>query len=190
VTAERPTSLEATDAHGRVVRVQFVWHHDRFAHTVTVIAQDRSIPLLASHEGLSDQPWPPSPPLQSLSIESGASGPMALLVGMAGDAHWSLSIAPESGATALVFDVACRAKSLPVFLGSRYRTMVEPHESGESMLFPVLDRHLQVSLPQSEAPPAQVQRTGDGFGIVVDSRHANLLPRTFRWKYRVALVDG
>jgi anti-sigma factor RsiW len=132
---------------------------------------------------------PASPPLQSLSIEPGAAGPVALLVGMAGDAHWSLSVATEAGAAALVFDAACRAKSPPDYLGSRYRTMVEPHGANGTLLLPVLDSHLKVSLLPSDATPAHVQLTGDGFGIVVDSGEANSLPRTFRWKYRVALAD-
>lgn len=189
MTAERTTSLVAADSQGRILRAQFVWHHDRFAHTVSVAAAGRSIPLLASREGQPDQAWPASPPLQSLSIEPGAAGPVALLVGMAGAAHWSLSVATEAGSGALVFDAACRAKSMPLSLGSRYRTMVEPHGANGTVLFPVLDSHLQVSLLPSDAPPAHVQLTGDGFGIVVDSGDADALPRTFRWKYRMALAD-
>ncbi|MBL9123800.1 MAG: hypothetical protein JNG90_09220 [Planctomycetaceae bacterium] len=78
--------------------------------------------VFESIEGTPEEDWPPSPPLQELHLEARPDGKqLALLVGMAGTSHWSLSVEFDPAAGTAVFDVACRVKRAPGGLGSRYR---------------------------------------------------------------------
>src|SRR5436853_5119442 len=92
-----PTSLETHNATGRGLRVAFTRVKDRFAHTVWLLEGDAATPLWASVEGSDADDWPASPALQQLSIETLPDGRrVALLVGMAGTSHWSLSVEPAA----------------------------------------------------------------------------------------------
>jgi hypothetical protein len=113
-------------------KVEFAAIGDRVRHTVyAAIGSDgggasspRWRAVLHSIEGDTDVDWPDSPPLQELHVEQRGGGDVALLVGRAGRSHWSASIgvaASEDGRPSLTFDVACRASSRPVLLGSAYR---------------------------------------------------------------------
>lgn len=74
--------------------------------------------LLESLEGQSGDIWPASPPMQQLLIESRAeAGHVALLVGMAGRSHWSLSVEPLADRVGFRFDAACRLSGPPEWLG-------------------------------------------------------------------------
>lgn len=116
--------VEVLDAAGRGLRVRFNRTADRVAHVVEFIVEGRSVPLLESIEGDSSQNWPVSPPLQQAHFEPRAGlGDVALLVGMAGRSHWSLSVEPEPQAASLLFDAACRVIGAPQQLGSRYRCL-------------------------------------------------------------------
>lgn len=78
--------------------------------------------LLESLEGQSGDIWPGSPPLQQLLIESRAeAGHVALLVGMAGRSHWSLSVEPLADRIGFRFDAACRLSGPPEWLGHAWR---------------------------------------------------------------------
>ena len=78
--------------------------------------------ILESVEGTPNQNWPPSPPLQELHLESRPDGKqLALLVGMAGNSHWSMSVEFDPAAGKALFDVACRVKREPGKLASTYR---------------------------------------------------------------------
>lgn len=118
----RSEVIEAVGSDGRVLRVDFVWRGDRYAHTVSMIDTDGAIvPLLKSIEGETDDNWPASPPLQTLSVENLIDkGRVALLVGMAGRSHWSASIESVHGEAKVVFDLACRHSEAPNRLGSYY----------------------------------------------------------------------
>jgi hypothetical protein len=124
----KDAALEAIAASGLALRLVFVWRGDRFGH---LIASRRPggdwQPLLESVEGTAADDWPPSPPLQSLSIERlGHDRLAALLVGMAGRGHWSASMEAVQHEAKLVFDIACRHAGSPGWLGSRYRWLVGP----------------------------------------------------------------
>ena len=117
-----PASLIATDSAGNGLRVDFVWQHDRYAHSIIAIIDGDELPLWQSVEGTEQDRWPPSPPLQQLSIEELRPGHrVALLLGMAGKSHWSVSVEPISGRCAFAFDVACRLRHTDSRLGSVYR---------------------------------------------------------------------
>jgi hypothetical protein len=116
--------LEAIDASGHGLRVEFEWRGDRFGHSIVLVSGGApgSIPLLKSIEGTAGEAWPPSPPLQSLSLETLPDGrKVALLVGMAGRSHWSASIEALPDRPALVFDIACRRGQEAEALGSAYQ---------------------------------------------------------------------
>ena len=116
-------SLDAADSSGRILRVEFVWRGDRYAHVISVAHDSGKIePLLESLEGTPADDWPPSPPLQNLHRETLPNGrPALLLVGAAGRSHWSASIEAVPDEPALAFDVACRHSGAAGWLGSRYR---------------------------------------------------------------------
>ncbi len=116
-------------------RVVFRRHVDRWRHTIYCLRSEAaggddigdeavgeaSLPLLESLEGSPEEPWPTSPPWQSVHIESRDSGQVALLMGMAGGSHWSASI-ESSLDGALIFDIACRVSGEAGDLGSAYKT--------------------------------------------------------------------
>jgi hypothetical protein len=112
-------------ADGSQLAVEFVTLGDRQGHTIFFVSADGvRTALLESVEGTSADDWPPSPPLQNLTVEERADGRrVALLVGMAGSGHWSASIESAAGEGRIVFDIACRHTEQPRWLGSRYRVM-------------------------------------------------------------------
>ncbi len=99
---------------------------DRFGHCIKFISSENSVDispnavLLSTVEGSDVQPWPPSPPLQDYSIEQRNDKTLLLAVGMAGRSHWSASIAADLKNHCLEFDMACRIKSPPEFIGTTY----------------------------------------------------------------------
>jgi len=107
------------------LQVGFVRRADRFEHWIEV-AGPAGVRLLESCEGEGETPWPPSPPLQELHVEQrGEAQIVALLVGRAGNAHWSLSLdldGRSASAPRLTYDVACRLGGSPGWLGATYRT--------------------------------------------------------------------
>jgi hypothetical protein len=159
-------AIEAVGADGFRLRVEFTWRGDRFGHVISLIhADSTSQPLLESVEGTTNDDWPPSPPLQSLSIETLQGGRrVALLVGMAGGSHWSASIEQAPGERGLIFDLACRHSKKPTWLGSRYQRL----DDGAKKL-------------QLEGKDGSVTENGDEVAI----QPAKTASTTTRWKYVV-----
>jgi hypothetical protein len=94
------------------LRVRFAFVADRYAHEVHLADGADWRPLLRSVEGSPLETWPASPALQSLHIENRADGrQVALLVGMAGNSHWSASIELDPAAACARFDIACRVRA-------------------------------------------------------------------------------
>ena len=100
--------------------VVFTWHADRWRHTVSV----DGVPLAASLEDTAegrDGAWPASPPLVELSTVETSTGLAILAVGLAGRSHYSASVAPHPAEPdTLLFEIACRIKEPPAWLGSTY----------------------------------------------------------------------
>lgn len=119
---ERSQCLEAIDTDGLGLRVVFFWSSDRYAHRIEVL--DGKVPsvLMESREGDGQDQWPLSSPLQQLSVENRPDdNQVALLVGMAGQSHWSASVTADSKECSLLFEIACRTKdSLATLLNSYY----------------------------------------------------------------------
>jgi hypothetical protein len=167
------------------LRVAFERRADRFRHCIGWWEQGRFVPLLESIEGDASQPWPPSPPLQQLHFEPRERrGSVALLVGMAGRSHWSLSVEPDAEAPALLFDAACRVSGPAEQLGSRYRLLAAQWTQ---------DAHT-ITLPSRDSGACIVVEAIAGT-LALDASARELILRpiisgtTIRWQYRV-LRDG
>ncbi len=110
VMSTKPAGEQLLEGGGLGVR--FCPLGDRYAHEIVLAAAGDWTLLAASIEAPPEESWPPSPTLQSLDIaEPTESGPLALLVGMAGQSHWSASVAIDKAAGSVTFDVACRLRS-------------------------------------------------------------------------------
>jgi hypothetical protein len=102
------------------LRLEFVWSDDRYGHRI-LSSSPESDCSLTSIEGRADEKWPSSSPLQSLHIEGRPCGVrIAMLVGMAGRSHWSMSVESDVAGNRFLFDVACRIAEVPSWLGSSY----------------------------------------------------------------------
>jgi hypothetical protein len=163
--------LQAVAACGRALRVGFVWRGDRFAQVIAARQPGGDWrPVLESVEGSAAEGWPPSPPLQSLSIEQlGGQRKAALLVGMAGRSHWSASIEAVAGDARLIVDLACRHGGSPGWLGSRYRWLIGRED------------RLLLAIT---APEALLGSDGDDVTIT-PAPQALSLP-TARWRFEIA----
>ncbi len=114
-----PADVELMSPDG-ALRVRFRWNVDRFVHTFF----HGGVAVADSVDGDGDQPWPPSPPLQQLSLETLDGRDVILGVGAAGKSHWSVSVEPirdDSGAAGLKFDWACRTSTPEADLGTLYK---------------------------------------------------------------------
>ncbi|MFM7073965.1 MAG: hypothetical protein ACKO38_19435 [Planctomycetota bacterium] len=129
--------------------------------------------LLESCEGQSGDIWPASPPLQQLLVESRAeAGQVALLVGMAGRSHWSLSVEPLADRIGFRFDAACRLSGPPEWLGHVWRPS-----------------HLLV--PLAVDPPAipSLGETNRDMNRVVTSA-TNVGTRACEWRLTIGQSEG
>jgi hypothetical protein len=163
--------LDAVGAIG-TLRIEFLFRADRYGHTISVVEPGgRQVPLLESIEGTAADEWPPSPPLQNLSIEEIAPGRRAtLLVGMAGRSHWSASIEPVVGEAAMIFDIACRTRESQASLRSTY------HDIATGARRALLTAELACTIQSDPSHASIVVPEGTGG------------PGTIRWKYRVAVA--
>lgn len=161
------------------LQLVFWWYNDRYAHYVArTRAFDDEMPerrYLDSMEGMSNNIWPDSPPLQECHLEGRSDGRIvALLVGRAGTSHWSLSVLCDPAAGSLLFEVACRLRGEPEWLGSRYAAsrprpgdvsseiVLEVPASGDSWGLPAypagsrnLPTRISVPAPQSAGSAAR-----------------------------------
>jgi hypothetical protein len=164
-------AINARDNDGHCLRVDFIWRGDRYGHVISLIdVAGQPHPLLESIEGAPTDAWPPSPPLQSLSIETLTGGRRAaLLVGSAGRSHWSASIEPSTDDAALHFDIACRHAATPHCLGSRYRWL----SAAKNVSIRGLDAAVSQEGAAATIQPATIAATGG----------------TTRWKFAIQLTS-
>jgi hypothetical protein len=184
--------LEALTPAGDGLRASFFWRVDRYAHRLERIEGGAAVSLLESIEGSDLDRWPPSPPLQQLTVEQLPDGrSVALLVGMAGASHWSLTVEREPNAAALVFDVACRVKEESGALGSAYRSLVRQELEGNAALLHRPGGQGQPAKVETLALPAgaetDVRIEVDGRGVTIRPAIAAGPNATRRWKYRISV---
>ena len=102
--------------------VVFRWRGDRWRHTVTFAGESLAESVEGTADG-GDARWPVSPPLVELTAINLQGGPALLAVGLAGRSHFSASVRPHpERADTLLFEIACRVKERPSWLGSTYAT--------------------------------------------------------------------
>ncbi len=158
--------------------VEFERSGDRFGHRVWFVGSDEPRLLLESIE--TDRPvdpaWPPSPPLQELHWETRASGDkVALLVGMAGKSHWSLSCRGDRASGTIVLDAACRVKQAPQWLGSSYRL-------GPGVEFDP-ERQVLQGACRLELGGARLWSAEPGVLAIAPDSTLDTLPATVEWSY-------
>jgi hypothetical protein len=178
------------DARGRYLKARFFQLGDRYAHGVWLVDGGNETALLDSLEGDDYTDWPPSPPLQQLTVEDRTDGShVLLLVGMAGTSHWSLSVEPHPSEPALLFDAACRIKGACTRLGSQYRCDLQPRPPRDSQTieFGIADQICRFEAETlGSKPPASVEMVGENLSIHSPPL-SERLPTTARWKYRIAI---
>ncbi|MEM9644444.1 MAG: hypothetical protein AAF989_05585 [Planctomycetota bacterium] len=146
------------------LKVCFRYQDDRYVHEISV----DGIRAAASLDGDSDQDWPPSPPLQQLSLENLDGRDVILGVGAAGKSHFSLAVEPTpeaEGVSGLHFEWACRTTQSDPDLMASYTDV----SSG-----------LQI-VAQSSAAATEKES-----GIIFRPNAGQACP-TFQWAYRVTV---
>ena len=187
--------LQCMRPDGVGLQLRFRWVHDRFAHQISLVAGADVVPLLQSLEQSDADPaWPTSPPLQQLHLEDRPDGPAAMLVGMAGRSHWSMSVECRTATIRLKFDVACRLHQRPASpLGCRYQLLedAEALPSQPSAVQCSARGHLlAVQLePISLEGGAHWQRHADQLHLAIPVPEITL-PATVRWQYSFILTSG
>lgn len=194
------TFLEARPQGRHRLRIDFFRLGDRCGHRLSIVLRDEyggeaTISLAESVEGAPDVTWPPSPPLQSLSVEKlPDDGTAALLVGMAGRSYWSASITSNDfDRRMLKFDLACRFQAIPDLIGSEYQAMpgVAIEISKGCAMLCDLTRNVGALFSWhflGEPPSAEAQASGltSRFRMRPTTR-SDKADGTIRWQYTVAL---
>ena len=178
--------IEAIGSDDTGLRATLSWVDDRFVQYIDWVAGAQSFRLMESVEGTSDDPWPPSPALQQLSVENRSQQrQVALMVGMAGQNHWSVSIENEPQERKLTFDVACRIAEASSKLGTQYRAssaitlLAEDH----GVEVAVAGRCCQVMLESTGRGESDVIRHRNGIVRIIPTEKLSEFPNTIRWKY-------
>lgn len=210
---EPAASLITRDLNGRGLRIEFFRLTDRYFHRLLAVGcEELPVPLLESCEGDASDPWPPSPALRGLNVDDlcdfdgAAAVPPAMLVGMSGSTHWSMSVQPCSSSDSNVstncrvgfaFDVAGRVKVAPQRLGSWYslgrRVQSVPNNGEITLQFGSGVCLLRLLALDSSADDAGWQLDARRREVLYDAPielALRRLPATVRWRYAVYLLDG
>ncbi len=182
---DRSQCLEAIGTDGLGLQVVFFRNGDRYAHRIEVLDGNVPLVLMESREGDDQDEWPLSSPLQQLSIESRPDGrQVALLVGMAGQSHWSASVTADSNERSLLFEMACRTKDSPANLSNSYHINadMQPIAANDNLI-----QWPQVSLSSKLATLQLVASTG---AIQVRARTTEVEGlRTVQWSYKLKTLS-
>jgi len=166
------------------IRVALFRQRDRFAHSISCLAAEEV--LCRSIEGDDNQRWPPSPPLQQLSVEERPEGRVALLVGMAGRSHWSASYHLQD--QSLIVDVACRcSRGDDSWLGTTYEAYGSPSFWGCCCGWQIRPDAVLAVRPIAGC---SLQYTRSTTRSLLTIRPANRppLPATVQWTYQFSIV--
>jgi hypothetical protein len=192
--------VEAINSAGKGLRAEFVWFGDRFGHRIFGVYGTTTVHLLSSAESDQGELWPVSPPVQefndpyiSSDINSGAVG---LAVGAAGSSYWSMGIdVANEEQPALTFDVACRAKQKPEWLGSTY-DLAEATGVSCGMLKVDIESAVGNYRVQAMAPQGSLElidcllhATDDRITLSCTTPDDLTPPITMRWQYRIGMRE-
>ncbi len=190
---ERGESVElflpdGTSGAPAALRAEFSWCGDRFGHRLTWVEAGRERTLLESIEGRSEDRWPPSPALQQLSFHGSGTDRVALLVGMAGKSHYSLSVEPCPAERGIVFDVACRLNEPAELLVSSYLAAGFESPAPGTAVRAFGSTRCTVTLDSSLPPSSQslnLKQQQLSIGPLAGRSSGR---ETARWKYRLTIA--
>ena len=175
-----PLLLSVCGDNGSTLTTSFQFVDGRFRHSITLRDSDGKTIDHWDDEAQSDNDdWPASPPIQQLSLES-IHGSSALLgVGQAGKSHWSISVEATllDSKPVLKFDLACRCRAQPSWLGSTYQRLVS-----------IADQVPMLRVIDVEP----IKPSADGTLILsceVAPSPSPKYPTTFRWSYLVTVAN-
>lgn len=172
------------------LRLMFARDGDRIGHLILHVGHSAERPILWSVEGDPAEDWPASPPFQSLHVERPPeTPPRALLVGMAGQSHWSASIEADPVSGRLHFDMACRVRTPNVA-----RLGVEYHSAWQLFLHDDSARLTSGAAPDCELVielsrafgASCLEATDRGLVIAPRSLESSHSSHTVRWAYTIA----
>jgi len=176
-----PLLLSVCHFDGNLLVVSYHKQEGRYRHVVQYV--DRIGSVLSSMSDVfasADEDWPASPPIQQLSQERIEGSETLLGVGQAGKSHWSISVETinDPSRCAIRFDIACRTKMRPQFLGSSYERTDSTSDSIPYRLQLIVD-------PQSP----ETTLTGDQANCSFKSTPASG-KATYRWAYQIAVMKA
>ena len=193
---EPTASITVTNANGLGVRAEFLTLGDRIAHRLVACdKQGNSATLLETVEDDLQTDWPDSPVFQELHLETlpdDSGRQAAMLVGKAGDGHWSLVVRPEESESrvGIVLEAACRVKSVPANLGSAY-TLGKGIESTANEMSTNLKSRLGefglevLPVGQDTCSTCQLSLQDHRLEINTGELEIDRLPTTIQWRYGI-----
>jgi hypothetical protein len=205
---EPAAELTALESNEKGVRVRFYRHRDRYRHVVEAIVCGRGTTLLESAEGDPDQHWPHSPPFQELQCQ--ANEKAVLLTGSAGACHWSASVQvsrrntvtlPADAFSAhipdgsdVIFDVACRSRTSPAWIGSSYHLLGDAAGCLPAFAFAGTRNGPAVAIAKTQRECiVTTDSGGDGNRHIIINpimHQTKDMPTTIRWAYRIFLATN
>lgn len=174
-----PFVLSVDDDNGCTLSTSFQFAGGRFRHSIEWMRSDGEIVDRWQDEVNSqDEDWPASPPIQQLSLESIHGSPTLLGVGQAGKSHWSISVEAMRIDTkpSLKFDVACRCRELPNWLGSSYQRSLRMVDQVPAI------QMIDVSCATNLVQPALIVT------CKIEAWAIKKYPATFRWTYLIEVL--
>ena len=192
-------AIAVADLAGNGLRAEFDWFGDRFSHQVYGVKGEKSTLLLSSEEGNPDELWPASPPLQEFNdpfiLSDVNSGAVGIAVGATGGGYWSVGIdvsdKHEEEPPAMTFDVACRVRDVPEWLGSRYKLINATHVlCGSSQMdleseLGTLSVLLEMEEKCPELADSSIHVTNERLFLSCNASEDLQVPLTLRWRYRI-----
>lgn len=183
--------VEAINAEGNGLQVVFFRAGARWAHCVIGWEAGDPIPLFESLEGDDQTPFPLSPALQQIATHQQFGGTSVLLMlGMAGQNHWSVSVEAESEKPRVRFDVACRHPAGQLGdLGSSYRLLAAPTYDEQECRVEMERHHCVLSAVTGVGHnDALLEQLPDGSAKLRAAIDTSLT--TQRWCYEFAQREG
>ncbi len=181
------------------LRVCFDKASGRVRHSIWTVGDGNADLVLESVEDAEDDdvdgPAAPSVPvLGEVHIQSFDDGrQVALLIGMSGRDHWSMSVAADPSTGQLSFDVACRIHSEATRPGSVYRVVPPATVSGTE---PVHVSHPTAGsiqwISDNDNSPAACGRwhSAQSGQLQLSAAAASApLPRTVRWQFGIRRIN-
>ncbi|WP_145057827.1 hypothetical protein [Adhaeretor mobilis] len=195
-------AVQSLNPQGVGVRVEFAQLADRYCHKIYVVDGEQSVLVMESEDLGSedlesehgDSVGSACPAYQDLNVQEIADRPVAALVGMSGDCHWSLIVEPttEPEQTGILFDAACRMKAAVGSVRSVYKMALDA-ELGKSETTHEIDTPLgklalvaqQIKEDAEGTPPLEVAYHERKLLVRREVVPSARLPATVRWRYRV-----